>query len=265
MNSMGCPTPTLRLGLRASSDSIRNGLQTASRTVSLRSVKTHQRDSPTSESSNSTRSGNDAHPIDRPDVILYQRALTSGQRLVLLVNAERDRLLEAEIRLHGSWRSVAELQPWDGSRITSEINTGFRAASVRFTLQPKGCRLLLFDSAKGSGQWTVMPVVVPGAAMPGRSVLADRLATKLSADAEDRAVSTVGPKDWSICTLDPNALVIDQATWRVGDGVWAECRLPTVALDAWWEPSKHGPICLAYTFESRLDTHDGVRLVVEDA
>lgn len=177
---------------------------------------------------------------DAAKLYVHVRELEAGERLVFLTNLHRTRTFDSVVHFAGSYETVFRLDPATGEQ--------HPLVSRR---DAKGLRLEL-PFAEGEGHLL-------------------RLSTQSRREAvTSRAVRAPIQSRWpleraTMRRLDDNALTLDRATWREGDGEWSARPVPVIAIQQRLNELKYdGPLTLRFDFTvDALDAERVVRLVVE--
>ena len=175
-------------------------------------------------------------PDVRANTFAHIRDLPGGDRLVMLTNLHRTRGGTARVSLADEWASVVRVDLDGGieEQVPRERQGG--ASVVTLEMGPTRTHLLRLSKRDVTG---------PAAA------------------AAASGLDEVVVDGWSVERLDDNALPLDYATWREGDGEWPPSAVPVLAIQNRLNAvSYDGPLTLRYAF--RADTPGlAVRLVVE--
>jgi hypothetical protein len=188
----------------------------------------------------------DASEEDGRMLYVHVRDLEDGDRLVYLTNLHRVRKFDAKVRFAGPWQSVHWLDARTGAQreLRGEIrdaHSASQAVEVSLPFAPTQDHLLLL-STRAAGDRRV-------SLMPGRV----------------KQEQEIPAGAWKIERLDDNAMTLDCADWREGDGEWSSRPMPLVAIQTRLNDLKYdGPLTLRYGVRvDGLSPKRKVHLVVE--
>lgn len=178
---------------------------------------------------------------DKQMLWVHLRDLEGGARLVYLTNLSRTRDFAATVNCSGNWRSVQWLNTADGSIQPVEFTGNGDGLSVE----------VFFDRAKD-----LLLLLSPDAA-EGKTVSLKR--------PEAAEVIELPADAWQVERLDDNALTLDYAWWKEGEGEWSARPLPVMAVQRRLDHLGYdGPLTLRYPVRvESLDTQRTMHLVVE--
>ena len=149
------------------------------------------------------------------------RDLDDGRRLVYLVNLDRFRTFDTAATVAGEWRSAERLDPITGEShaVAAERVDGGLRVPLRF--EPTRQHLLVFS--KEPATTPAIDLIPPP---PSRTLALD---------------------DWTARRLDDNAMTLDVAYWREGDGDWSPRPLPVLAIQHRLNAIRYrGPVSLRF-------------------
>jgi hypothetical protein len=180
-------------------------------------------------------------PEDARLLFVHVRDLPDGGRLVFCVNLHRERSFATTARFDGAWRSAKKLDIWTGESAQVKTQQVNGQLAVRMEFAPIESHLLLLDREAGTA----------GGRSLGRGEVEQRI--ELAGDG------------WRVERLDDNAITLDLARWREGDGPWSKRAVAVLAINQRLNKLKYdGPIGLRYEVAvGKLGAQRKVQLVVE--
>lgn len=176
----------------------------------------------------------------RRKTFVHVRDLPGGDRLVMLVNLHRTEGGIVDVRLRGKWRAVTSVDLDGGADRLLPAMSVEGDTRVRLPMEPTRVWLLRLSPDA---------VDVPAA----------------SATASGGAVTMLEPSGWQVGRLDENALPLDYAIWREGEGDWSARSLPVLSIQNRLNAAAYaGPLTLRYEARvDRLGADRSTKLVVE--
>jgi hypothetical protein len=180
-----------------------------------------------------------AHQALRPHLLAHVRRLDDGQRTVYVTNLSRTLGGDVSVALAGTW-AAQRLDPWRGEWRAIETHTRDNRTSLQLSLPPTQTAL-----------FRLKPAVAPAPHANGRAHPAPSAAVEL--------------REWSVDRLDDNALTLDNAYWREGNGPWSAAPLPLIAVKQRLDALRyHGPLSLRFVCRATVaGTQRPVKLVLE--
>ncbi len=196
----------------------------------------------------------DLAPEDARLLWTHIRELEGGERLVWLVNLNRD--FQVRLTLRGDWANAQLLDARTGD--VSALNGSFNGEGVGLTLpfaRTQGHLIHLFPNSDS--------------AQPFSQTLADApvLDAFTNGHYENGATSRVQelPAElWRVERLDDNALTLDCARWKARDD-WSKRAMPVIAIQEMLNRIRYaGPLALRFAVRvGEFDRANKVHLVIE--
>jgi len=177
-----------------------------------------------------------------PEHLWIHRRHVGTQRMLFLVNLSRRAAAEVNLR----WRDIGglhveRLDPADGSRHPQWVEPCDGDGLMVFTLAPGESRL-----------FTAAPAAVS----------TDALASPHPTVHPRTEPESLSPTH--IERLDDNALLLDQAYYRLGEQPWSERPVPVIAIQEYLDGRHYdGPLSLRFMIESELTSRRKVHLIAE--
>jgi hypothetical protein len=172
---------------------------------------------------------------------IHPRALDGGDRLIYLTNLSRTRAFTAPVKFSGDFKSASLLDTATGDERPIQTRSSDHALIVEMTFAP-------------TQNYIVRLSRDPAGANP------------ITLRAKKTTQSTESPASaWKVERLDDNAITLDFAEWREGNGQWSKRALPLVSIQERLNELKYdGPLTLRYHAKaSKLSPSRKVHLVVE--
>lgn len=172
---------------------------------------------------------------------IHPRELDGGDRLIYLTNLNRTRSFNAPVRFGGDYKSAWLLDTQSGEERAVRTRSSDNALIVDMSFAPTQNYLIrLSNDAAGNS-----PI----------SLLAPKSSTR----------AAIPASSWKIERLDDNAITLDFAEWREGNGAWSKRALPLVSIQERLNELQYdGPLTLRYHAKAKsLSPGRKVHLVVE--
>ena len=171
----------------------------------------------------------------------HVRDLKNGQRLVLLVNLNRLETLDVTVGLSGPWKSASLLDIWTGQQQPLICEAGEQGLDIEMVFSPTQTRVLLLSEE-----------------------YCEEECVSIASEIIDESIQ-ISDSCWDIERLDDNAMTLDYASWKEGEGEWSTRPMPVIAIQQRLNALKYdGPLALKYSVAVRsLDPNRKIHLVVE--
>jgi hypothetical protein len=155
-------------------------------------------------------------------LFVHIRDLPDGDRLVYLVNLSRFLDFPARVRFRGEFETAILLDTATGEerKLATTANSGLE---VELPFHRTEAHLLRLRRQKERGRGISLVEPSP----------------------EERV--TLRPADWKVRRLDENALTLDFAYWRLGDGAWSSGATPVLGIQQYLNSCRYdGPLTLRF-------------------
>jgi len=171
----------------------------------------------------------------------HVRNLKDGKRLILLVNLDRLETFDVTVRFSGQWKSASLLDIWTGQQQQVACEAGDQGLEIEMAFSPTQTQVLLLSQEPSEGE-----------------------CISIASETIDQSIP-ISDSSWKIERMDDNAITLDYASWKEGEGEWSTRPMPVIAIQQRLNELKYdGPLALKYSVAVReLDSDRKVHLVVE--
>jgi len=171
----------------------------------------------------------------------HVRNLENDKRLAYLVNLHRMDKYDVTVRFPGKWKSASLLNIWTGQQQQVDCQVGDCGLEIEMVFSPTQTYVLLLSEE-----------------------LSENECISIASEKVDKTIQ-LSDSQWQVERIDDNAITLDYASWKEGQGQWSAQPMPVIAIQQRLNDLKYdGPLTLKYSVAvSKLDSDRKVHLVAE--